>query len=173
MGPKIGPRNRSKICLGGPGATQGRRRLPRGLQGAILEPFGTHFGAILGAMLGRFGNNFRIYFKPRRPATTATTASQFPSFSGSAGARVSAYNFHTFWDDFGTPNGTHIGIQNRSKITVGLPKAPQGCQTPPGGLQGLIFELCWSFLGPILDLFCGSCWPNSLHDAGSVAGLGR
>ena len=87
LGPKIGPRNRSNICLGGPGANQGRRRLPRGLQGAILEPFGTHFGAILGAMLGRFGINFGIYFKPRRPATTVP---QRPSFPVSQGRRVPA-----------------------------------------------------------------------------------
>ena len=45
MGPKIGPRNGSKIGLGGPGATQGRRRLPRGLQGAILESFWKYFEA--------------------------------------------------------------------------------------------------------------------------------
>ena len=39
--------NLSKIRLGRPKAPQGRQRPPRSLQGAILKPPGSHFGAFL------------------------------------------------------------------------------------------------------------------------------
>ena len=49
-----GSQNLSKIRLGRPKAPQGRQRPPRSLQGAILRPPGSHFGAILGTIFGPF-----------------------------------------------------------------------------------------------------------------------
>ena len=86
--------NLSKIRLGRPKAPQGRQRPPRSLQGAILEPFGTHFGAIFGPMLEPFWdprwNNFGSILKPRRLVTRLPYHSCYQEVPDTQGRRVPA-----------------------------------------------------------------------------------
>ena len=92
MGPKMGPKNPSKICLGPPRAPQGRQRPPGGLHGAIWEPFGTHFRPIW----MQFWTHLGVISAPPPLLFFPVLVSSFwlhPNNSGSAGVRVSAYNF--------------------------------------------------------------------------------
>ena len=95
MGPQQAPNISQNSVLSAPRAPRDARGRPE----ASREPVWSHFGAILenvGVMLGQFQTHFGSDFGPP-PSLTLSWFLLFsrplrPRFSGSAGARVSAYN---------------------------------------------------------------------------------
>ena len=66
--------------------------------------------------------------------------------------------FNAFLIDFGPPNGTLKSSQNLSKIRLGRPKAPQGRQRQPRGLQGAILRPPGGLQVAIFELFGNYFW---------------
>ena len=90
-GPLKAPRwqNLSKIPFGRPKAPQGRRRPPRGFQGAIWEPFGTNFANVVAILAPKFKRCLDLFWsdvgkpweKKKLTRCLATPATMAPTSS--------------------------------------------------------------------------------------------
>ena len=95
--PKWGPKSIQNLTWASqapPGTPKAAWRPPGSHFGPILEPFWSHYGAILGPNLEQFWNPAPSPFRRSCYLLALPLLLPWrPRFSGSAGARVSAYNF--------------------------------------------------------------------------------